>query len=498
MKLWISENDFIDLEDRELLTAEQAPRSRSVDWLGYYGFLPDPDTVLKKLGQDLSTYRQLLSDAHVWSCYESRTAGTLSQERKVDLAAEGGSDRANKRAYDLIQEVMKGLDVRQVIEDILQAVFYGMSPIEIVWKSNSAFWLPESVVGKPPEWFGFNESNELRFRSRDNMTEGEPVPEYKFLLPRHHASYQNPYGERVLSRCFWPVVFKKGGFKFWAIFTEKFGMPWVRGKVPRGTNDTERNKLLSRLVSMVQDAVAVINDDESVEITEASEKKASAEIYEKLIEAGNKECSKAILGQTGTTEGTPGKLGNETSHMEVRQDLIDGDKQMVCSTFNRLFRWITELNVDGASPPTFAFIEEEDVQKDRAERDKTLHETGVEFKKPYFQRTYNLEEDDFEISGGTNGKAQIPEFTDTQNRFDPEQEELEELADDSLDRAADAWKGIDGPVRKLIESSSSLEEVRDRIFDVYADLDPADLEKLVRDALATAALAGAVDAAKPR
>ena len=57
------------------------------------------------------------------------------------------------------------------------------------------------------------------------------------------------------------------------------------------------------------------------------------------------------------------------------------------------------------------------------------------------------------------------------------------------------WKGIDEPVRKLIESGTSLEDIRDRIFEVYADLDAADLEKLVRDALVTAALAGAADAA---
>ena len=487
MKLWINENDFVDVDDREGLTAEQAPRSRSVDWLGWYGYLPDPDTVLSKLGQDLSTYRQLLSDAHVWSCYESRTAGTLSQEWKIDPAAEGGSARPNKRAYELAQMVMKGLDVRQVIEDILQAVFFGMSPIEVIWRTGTV-WLPESVMGKPAEWFMFNESNELRFMSRDNMTVGEPVPEYKFLLPRHHASYQNPYGERVLSRCFWPVAFKKGGFKFWAIFTEKFGMPWVRGKVPRGTSETERAALMANLAKMVQDAVAVINDDESVEITEASGKKASADIYDQLIAAGNHEVSKAILGQTGTTEGTPGKLGNETSQMEVRQDLIDGDKQMVCSTFNLLFTWITGLNVAGAAPPAFEFVKEEDVQKDRAERDKTLNEQGVDFTKKYYCRTYNLAEDDFELSRANPAGSQ--DFADTGDDPTPG-DTLGALGDKTLAEAD--LGGLMGPVEKLLARVSTLAEFRDGLIELYADMDDSDLGALMEKALLLAEMAGRFD-----
>jgi len=495
MKLWISENNFIELDkSRESLTSEIAPRSRSLDWMGYYGFLPDPDTVLQNLGEVLSTYRQLLTDAHVWACYESRTAGTLSQNWKIDPAAEGGSARPNKKAYELANEVMKSLDVRQVTEDILQAVFYGMSPIEVVWKTGTQ-WLPDRVVGKPPEWFGFNESNELRFQSLDNMTQGEPIPDYKFLLSRHHASYKNPYGERALSRCFWPVAFKKGGFKFWAIFTEKFGMPWLVGKVPKGTNDTERTALLANLASMVQDAVAVINDDESVDITEASGKKASADIYDQLIAAGNHEISKAILGQTGTTEGTPGRLGNETSHMEVRQDLIDGDKKMVCGAFNRLFAWVAELNVDGAAPPTFSFIEEEDVQKDRAERDKTLNETGVKFRKKYFQRVYNLEEDDFDIFTQTDpepGPA-ATEFADS-GEDDSPGDVLDALGDKTLTRAD--LGGLTAPVEKLLNSVDSLEEFRDGLLDLYKDMDESKLGDLMAQALAVAELAGRFDASE--
>ena len=324
MKLWLNETKFIELADeRKSLSKEIAARSRSLDWMGIWALLPDPDPVLSKTGQGIAVYRQLLSDAHIWSCCQSRKSGTLSCEWKIN-EAKSGSVRQNKNAHTIIENLMSSLDVYQIITDMLEAPFFGMSPLEVIWKSSKNSWLPERVEGKPPEWFAFDPENKLRFLSMDNMTDGEEIPDYKFLLPRHHASFQNPYGERILSRCFWPVVFKKGGFKFWAIFTEKYGMPWLVGRVPRSTNETERGALLSRLTSMVQDAVAVINDDESVEFKESNSKSASADIYEKLISVSNREISKAILGQTLTTElDKGGSFAATKEHMEVRADLVD-------------------------------------------------------------------------------------------------------------------------------------------------------------------------------
>ncbi|MBN1627115.1 MAG: DUF935 family protein [Deltaproteobacteria bacterium] len=488
MKLWINDHDFIEIDERESLTTEIAPRSRSLDWMGLAGFLPDPDPVLRKLGQDISVYRELLSDAHVWSCYQSRKSGTLSCE--WELRESEDSSAASKRAFRLAKEILDALDVEQVITDMLDAPFYGMSPIEVIWKSGKGKWIPDQIVGKPPEWFVFGEENDLRFRSRDNMSDGEILPEYKFLLPRHHATYKNPYGERILSRCFWPVTFKRGGFKFWSIFTEKFGMPWIVGKVPRNTTDAERAKILSNLVSMVQDAVAVVNDDQSVEMPESSGRRTSADIYELLINAGNRECSKAILGQTLSTElDKGGSLAATKGHLEVRQDLVDADKQMVKKSFNLLFRWITELNVSGGSPPVFGFYEEEDVQKDRAERDKTLNEQGVRFTKKYYGRVYNLEEDDFEISDQqTEINNRLFSEKTPDNKFT--QEDADNLSTQGAIDAQEAISALLAPVMGMIKTSTSFEEIGERLYEFYPDLDSKKFQELLAKAMFAAGLTG--------
>ena len=73
--------------------------------------------------------------------------------------------------------------------------------------------MPEKVIAKPPEWFCFDDDNNLKFRTKENYY-GEVVPDKKFLLAQNNPSYNNPYGERTLSRVFWNVTFKKGGLKF--------------------------------------------------------------------------------------------------------------------------------------------------------------------------------------------------------------------------------------------------------------------------------------------
>ena len=493
MKLWLNETESIEVGDRKSLSAEIAVRSRSLDWMGIWALLPDPDPILEKTGQDIRVYRQLLSDAHVWSCYQSRKSGALSCEWKLDEAKEG-SVRQNKNGYKIIENLMNSLDVYQIITDMLDAPFYGMSPIEIIWKSAENSWLPERIEGKPPEWFAFDPENKLRFLSRDNMTDGEEIPDYKFLLPRHHATYQNPYGERLLARCFWPVVFKKGGFKFWAIFTEKYGMPWLVGRVPRSTNETERGALLSRLTSMVQDAVAVINDDESVDLKESSSKSASADIYEKLISASNREVSKAILGQTLTTEiDKGGSYAATKEHMEVRADLVDQDKRMISQAFNILFSWIIEFNAQGAAVPAFAFFEEEDIQKDLAERDEILTKQGVKFTKFYYQRTYNLQEKDFDVGAPPQPQEKPPsaqpEFTegDDDIHASPDAIAAKAIADASMDDLLE-------PAKQLLERVNSLEEFRDGLSAIYGNMDETQAGNLIQRAMVLAHLAGRFDA----
>lgn len=446
------------MKPKKLMTSNVANRFRTWDWVTWWGYLPDPDPVLMKLGGGLETYRKLLSDSHLWSCFVSRTAATLAREWRVEYP-NPKRKRAEKKVVECIEKALEGMDIHQVITDMLFAPYFGMAPCEVDWTVKDNLWLPGKITGKPPEWFVFSQENELRFLSRDHLLEGEPLPAMKFLLPRHFASYDNPYGERLLSRCFWPVTFKKGGFKFWAMLAEKYGMPWVTGKVPRSATDEDRRALLGSLGSMVADACAVINDDESIELLEAGGKSGSNNIYDDLIRAANSEMSKAVLGQTLSTElpKSGGSYAATESHMDVRDDVVFTDQSMIAKALNRLFRWITVLNFGHEDAPEFVFFEEEDLQGDRAERDKKLHEQGVSFTKIYYTRIYGFEDDEIEIQE----PARPDEADEAKEEQNPKKAKAD--AEEAEDEEGKSKKGdfADPPIPE--ETLADLESAADMI-----------------------------------
>jgi phage gp29-like protein len=500
-QLWISESNFIEVPEgtAEGMGAEIAVRSRRPDFWGMFNYLPDPDEVLRKLGLDMTVYRQLLVDSHVWACYSSRKAAVQSCEFDI-REKQGGRKRAGKKAIQFIEDILSGLDMDQVITDMLDAPFFGMAPIEITWKAANGGWVPDKLEGKPPEWFVFSMKNELRFLSTEHQLEGEILPAMKFLLARHHANYLNPYGERLAARCFWPVAFKKGGMKYWSIFTEKFGMPWVVGRVPRMTSETDRAALLAHLVTMVQDAVAVINDDERIEFLEEKGKTGTAGIYSELIDTCNKEISKAILGQTATTEGTPGKLGEEKGQTETKNDLAEKDKRMVASQMNLFFKWAVMMNMGGtADAPEFVWHEEEDIQSDRAERDAKLSTQGARFSKSYYMRAYGFEESDLEIkeivdADMLNG-VQTPGRTSLQNirgfAEKTAQDRFSQVGSEEASIASQqAIVKLLEPVLSQIETAKSFDEIGEILYRVYPDLDSATFQDLLARALFASAATG--------
>ena len=339
-KIFANFKDILTFADKSAsITDELATRKRSIDLYSLNLNLPDPDPILRKQGKDIKIYKELLSDPDVWACVQSRKAGVLSLEWDIDKG-KAKSDQAM-----IIQNIFNDLDLYTIITEILDTSLYGFQPIEVVWENRGGLILPKKVQAKPPEWFVFDTDNRLKLKTRSNPL-GEELPEKKFLCPQHFANYQNPYGERTLSRVFWPVTFKKGGMKFWSIFTEKYGMPCLVGKHPRGASKEDIEKLADMLESMVTDAIVVIPDDSSVEIKEAGGKGASADIYNKLIDKMDAQISKAILGQTLTSDSGQGNgsyaLGKV--HAGVRQDIVDSDKRIVEKTINQLIHWIYELN----------------------------------------------------------------------------------------------------------------------------------------------------------
>ena len=268
-------------------------------------------------------------------------------------------------------------------------------------------------------------------------------------------------------------------------------MPHIIGKHPRGASQEETNALADMLERMVQDAIAVIPDDSSVELKEAN-KSSSAEIYEKLIDKMNAEISKAIIGQTLTTEiGNTGSYAASNTHFQVRQDIIDSDKKLVEKTINQLLRWIYELNFFTEIVPEFELYEQEDIDLDLAQRDKTLSESGVKFTKKYFIKNYGLDEEDFDIAEIQQTAQPVFSQFKEQENFQG-QRQVDELFDlISNQELQNQSEKILSPIIEMIMNGNSYSEIKEALKD--ENLNTKDFEKVLQKALFLCEVEGRID-----
>lgn len=478
--LWISPDQFINFADSPASLTEQiATRSRTINFAKLGMYLPNPDPILKAQNADIRVYRDLRSDAHVGGSIRRRQAAVLSLESGLDRG------RAPSRVMKQIESMLAELPLKRIIRQILDSTLYGYQPLEIMWRVDSGQLYPADVVGKPPEWFVFDDENRLRFRARDSGLVGELLPEHKFLLARQNPTYDNPYGQPDLAMCFWPTTFKRGGLKFWVKFTQKYGSPWVVGKHPRGTPDSETDALLDQLDAMVEDAVCVIPDDSSVDIKEAVNTSANADAFERLLMFCRSEVSIALLGQNQSTEATANRASAATGH-EVTREIRDDDAGIVEEVINALIDSVCALNFGDCERPVWSMWEQEEVDKLLAERDEKLTRAGAKFTNQYFVRAYSLQNGDL---------VEQPQPTPTPPanfaEVDDDTADYADIATPLLDSAGqaelDTWLSR---IRRITETVETLPELADAISNEFAELDTEQLAKAMGLAFSCAELAG--------
>ncbi|GAB6392295.1 MAG: DUF935 family protein [Treponematales bacterium] len=372
-----------------------ATRQRANDFIRLMRSLPDPDPILRKMGKGITALREHLTDSHLESVWSVRCSAASGTEWFCSAGAEG---RREKEAAEAFAAQLGSLDIPRIIEEMMDAVAYGYSPLEIIRVPDNGRWGIGDIVGKPPEWFEFDQDNRLVFKT--GVVGSEILPDNRFLIARHRPSYANPYGVKVFSKCYWPATFKKNGFRWWTVFVEKYGGAFLYGKYPANASDKFKQELLDALEAMAADAVGIMPEGSDITIESVSNKGSVSEIHSGYIETVNKEMSKAVLGQTLTTDiGSAGSYAAAQAHNLVREDLAASDRKRIAEDFNRLAKVWTFYNFGSeVAPPKFEFVKDEDLQTERAERDVKLYQAGIRFKKSYITREYEIPEEDFDFA----------------------------------------------------------------------------------------------------
>ena len=387
--------NFIKHKNNKILTEQIVKPHNYLTTFNWINYLPNPDTILQKYNNNFSVYYDMLNDDHLHACVTRRKMGVKCMEYRIVKTNE-----TTDNVYKLINKAITNLNnnncrIKDIISASLNPIFFGFSVFEVIWEYVDGFILPKQIIEKPQDNFLFDINNNLIYNNNSINISANNY-KYKFILLQNEATFNNPYGVKALSKCFWNITLKKGGLKFWSVFVEKYGMPFILAKQPRSVSDIDSINLLNKLDDMVQDAIAVIPDDSSVEFKDAKNG-YSGDIYEKFINAQNNAISKAILTNVFSTEyQSKGGYSTARAGFESERMLAQEDKDYPEQLFNTLFKFITLLNFGTSNAPVFKLFEEDEAKKEFAERDNYLSK-HIKFNKQYFHRVYNIPLNEFDV-----------------------------------------------------------------------------------------------------
>lgn len=226
---------------------------------------------------------------------------------------------------DMIEAWLKRKELQGELFDILDAIGKGYSFTEIIWDSSEGDWTIDRLEFRDPRWFPFDRKDLKTPMMRGAGGEELPLPAYKFIFARIHAKSGLTLRSGLARVATWNWLFKAYTEKDWAIFTQTYGQPLRVGKWGPGASEGDKDTLFQAVANIAGDCAATIPDSMSIEFVETSNVGASTEHYERRADWLDKQLSKAVLGQTATTDSVTGGLGSGTEHREVQEDIARAD-----------------------------------------------------------------------------------------------------------------------------------------------------------------------------
>ena len=462
----------------------------------------DPDEVLLKTGLQKYELGKLLYDDEISAAMETRFNAVLSTTWRLEPW--------NRAAKFVDEQLQKRFE--QIIRAAWRCIPFGYSVLETVYSKAMGGITWAETEEKPFEWFKPQKDGTLRYFPSDGTggIEGIEVDTvYKFFLTRRNPTYQNPYGESLLSKLYWPWFFRSQGWKFWARFLERFGSPLLIGKIGSiqaaeagNGQKTPADLMAEALATAQQSAVLAISKEDDVIISGATQAGQSFEMFSTAVD---KRIQKVILGQTLTTDvGGTGSYAAATVHNDVRNDRRLSDIRLVSDTVQRMINALCLLN--NLQAPKFVMEDGKGLESERAERDVKLVNAGIiKLTDKYLMDRYDFETGDFEIpeaapvipvnlpqeqkltakSGEFFGL--IPKIPEGQ-RFTPDQQAVEDLGTAAAKTAKSPISAKD--IKAAIDAAESPEDLENRLAELFEGADSEEFKILMEQSLFAADVMG--------
>ena len=422
---------------------------------------------------------------------------------RLPITVESYSDASKDvEMADAVRDIVRKPGFRNLLKDMLDALGKGFSVCEIMWDRSGKRWTPAGYEWRDPHFFLFDHVSlsKIRLRDEENLSEGIDLAAYKFIrhLPRIKSGI--PIRGGIARIAAWAWMCKGYTIKDWLAFAEVFGMPLRLGKYQAGASEDDKAVLRMAVANLGSDAAAIFPASMEVELVEAA-KAGSTDFFQLLADYLDAQVSRGILGQTATTQGTPGKLGNEEAQKEVREDIRDDDAEQLEATLGRdLVKPFIDLNFgpqENYPEVQLRMAEKEDVVA-LSDSLAKLVPLGLRVEQSVIRDKLGLPDPDDDakilIAPGTTmpvedalNRAFRSRLHSALNRED----DIERYADEALDEWQPVMRPLVDPIREALEESADAADFQARLAGILENQNPEALVDSLAEALFRARLKGA-------
>lgn len=369
-----------------------------------FGGMRDPTTIwatmMYNLPQAMLMYRELEDkDEDVANNLDTLRLSVLERDRQL---TPGDDSQLAQDVLQFIQSQLDGLpNFHEVLDCILDAPGYGFSVQEMVFDTSEGQASLLDINDCPQELFLFGnryqpQTGQLQFLDQPWASEGNPVPEEKFVVFSYRKRARNRMGRPLLKSVFWPSWFKRNIQRLWLQFAEKGpGTAVVRYNDP---NNVAERQQAAAIAQAIIDNVAIAvpqNFNYDQELLKIARTQDPA-VYKDFFQAMQYSIARKILGETLTSFGNEGGRGSNAqgkTHADTLDTRVVELARSVAAVVNRqIVRPLVLWNFGPAAPmPRWSFDlgEEEDLAK-RLTVDSGLQRMGKQFTAGYVVERYDV------------------------------------------------------------------------------------------------------------
>lgn len=435
---------------------------------------------------------------------EPHFASVLGTRKRAVEGIEPAVEPASDSPLDIqiaedVRTLTRAAIFSKAISGCLDALNQGFSPVEIMWDRSGKQWWPCDYKWRDQRFFKFDWDTAEQLLLIDTLDPmGVPLPPYKFIIHYPQLRMGIPTRGGLARLVAMSYVCKSFTLADWMAFCEVFGMPLRVGRYSQNATAPEKQILADAVANLGSDFAAILPEGMHIEFTETASRSGGDSLYLNLVNFLDQQTSKAVLGQTLSSDASPTGMGSGTSNLqgEVRIDIKRSDAKQLADTLNRdLVKPFVDLNYGPqAAYPTIklpvpdpenltllnqalpnlvnlgAKISEQDVMRKFGLRAPTEEETALQPKPPApnpFAPPPADGGDDPETDDGDKGKP--PRGKNTQQPG-ADTDTIDALAD----QAAGDWQPIMDPFMKplidLVDNAADEREFLAKLPGVLHDM----------------------------